>query len=76
MASSVIDCPYDAVVPYSTWLSEFLSVVQVIVALVAVMPTAATLDITGGVVSGRDVVVKVKSPEVARLPASSLDLTR
>src|SRR6059036_2571764 len=38
------------------------------------MPLVETLLITGAVVSA--VVVKVKSPEVARLPAASLDFTR
>jgi len=45
-------------------------VVQVIVAPEEVMPPAATLEMTNGA------VVKVKSPETARLPAASLDLTR
>jgi hypothetical protein len=38
--------------PYSTWLSEASLVDQVIVAPFEVIPLLATLDITGGVVSG------------------------
>jgi hypothetical protein len=45
--------------PYSTWLSETSFVVQVIVAPPEVIPPLATLEITGGVVSGGAVVVKL-----------------
>jgi hypothetical protein len=38
--------------PYSTWLSEASFVVHVIVAPLDVTPLLATLEITGGVVSG------------------------
>jgi hypothetical protein len=39
------------VVPYSTWLSEFSFVFQEMVAPVALMPPAATLEMTGAIVS-------------------------
>jgi hypothetical protein len=51
-------------------------VVQEIVAELAVMLELETAEITGGVVSGTAVVVKLKSLERARLPAASFDLTR
>ncbi len=68
--------PYDVVVPYSTSESDASLVVQEMVAVETVMFELATLEITGGVVSGGAAVVKVKSPDVARLPAASLDFTR
>ena len=40
------------------------------------MAEPVTAEITGGVASGGVDVVKVKSPEVARFPDASLDLTR
>ncbi len=57
--------PYEVVVPYSTSESDSSSVVQEMVAAVAVMPELVTLVITGGVVSVGAAVVKVKSPDVA-----------
>ena len=51
-------------------------VVHVIVAAVEEIPELATELMTGAVVSGAALVVKVKSLEVARLPAASRDLTR
>ena len=49
---------------------------QVTVAPVVVMPELVTAEMTGGVVSAGSEVLKVKSPEVARLPAASLESTR
>ncbi len=46
------------------------------VAPLPVIEPAATALMVGGVVSGGALVVKVKSAEVARLPAASLLLTR
>jgi hypothetical protein len=59
--------PRLALVPYSTWLVAGSSVVQVMVAPVAVMSMAATSEITGAVRSG---VMKVKSPERPSRPRS------
>ena len=64
------------VVPYSTWESLASLVFQEIVAALDVTPELETPLITGGVVSGGAGVVNVKSPDVARLPAASRDLTR
>ena len=51
-------------------------VVQLTVAEFSWMLVTVTLVIIGGVVSARANVVNVKSPDVARLPAASRDLTR
>ena len=65
---------YAAAVPE---LASFPGAVQVRVAEVVVMEEAASeAVVAGGVVSAATVVVKVLSPEVARLPEASLDLTR
>jgi hypothetical protein len=68
--------PYAVVVPYSTCVSLASLVVHETVAELDVAPELATALMTGGVVSGAAVVVKVKSPEVARFPAGSRDFTR
>ena len=74
--SKEVKFPLVALSPYSTWLSASSSVVQVIVAVVAVVSLAWILVSTGGVVSEGGPVVKVKSPDVAMFPAASLDRTR
>ena len=51
LALSVVDVPYAVVVPYSTWLSEPSSVVQLTVALAEAMLEDDTAEMTGGVVS-------------------------
>jgi len=62
--------PYPVVVPYSTCELEAWSVVQVIVADVAVTPLEATALITGRAAD----VENVKFAEVA-VPAESVDIT-
>ena len=57
-------------------LSEASLVVQLMVALLAVMAVLPTAEIMGGVVSGGAAVVKVKSAETAAFPAASLECTR
>ena len=74
--ASAVDSPYAVGVPYSICESEASSVVQLIVAVEVVMLALPTLEMTGGVVSGGVAVVKVKSPDTARLPAASFDFTR
>ena len=54
-------------------MSEGVSVVHVMVAAPLVMPPAAMPEMTGG---AGVAVVKVKSPETARLPELSALLTR
>ena len=73
--SSELVWPYAVVAPYSTWLSAFLFVLQVIVAVVDA-GSELIEEICGGVVSA--CVMKVKLPLIATLPpvAASLDLTR
>ncbi len=61
----VVEVPYDVVTPYSTSESDASLVVQETVAVETVMFELATLEMTGGVVSGGAAVVKVKSPDVA-----------
>jgi len=72
VAFNGVAVPYEVVEPYSTIESDASFVVQVITAPVAVTDPACTLVIVGGVVSAAFAVVKVKSPEVAVLPAASL----
>jgi hypothetical protein len=71
VAFRVVDEPYAVVVPYSTCDEDASFVAQVIIAPVFVILLAVIPDITGGVVSGGVKVVKMLSPEVARLPAAS-----
>ncbi len=68
--------PREDVVPYSAWVVADSLVVQLIVAPLVVMLLVVTPEITGGVLSGGAVVVKVWSVDVARLPAASLLFTR
>ena len=51
-------------------------VLQLTLALLVVIPELETALIDGAVVSAAALVVNVKSPDVARLPAASRDLTR
>src|SRR5437867_10762785 len=59
--------PYAVVVPYSTWESEASSVVQLMVAELAVIPEALILEITGGALS----TVTLTAADVAVFPAAS-----
>ena len=64
LVSSVVDEPYDALVPYSTWLSAASSVVQVMVAPLLVRLPDCTALTTGAVASGSGgVVVKTTSTQ-------------
>ena len=75
--SRLVVLPYAAVKPYSAWVVDGSSVVQLIVAPDVVMLELLIEPITGGVVSGGGAsVVKVWSPEVAGFPAASTELTR
>jgi len=67
--------PYEVDVPYSTCVSLASLVAHDTDAPLEVIPELATELIVGGVVSDGVCVVKEKSPDVARLPAESLDLT-
>jgi hypothetical protein len=58
-------------VPYSTWLVDDWSVVQVIVAELVVIEVAVTEVITG---AGAAEVAKVKLAEVAKVPAEFVDI--
>jgi hypothetical protein len=65
--------PYASVAPYSTWLEEAWSVVQVMVAAVDEIDVARTDVITG---AGPDAAVaKVKFADVARVPGPFADRT-
>ena len=46
--SNALKLPYAVDVPYSTWLSEFVSVLQVMVAPLPVNPDACTALMFGG----------------------------
>ena len=62
--------PYPVVVPYSTWLEDAWSVVQVMIAELDVIEVTVTDVITG---AGSAEVVKVKLPDVACVPAEFAD---
>jgi hypothetical protein len=64
--------PYETVVPYSTCEVDAWSVVQVIVAVLDVMPVALTALITG---AGAAVVANVKFPDVTSVPPELVDST-
>ena len=67
-----VDCaPYDVVVPYATCELEAWSVIQVIVAVVEVIPVAVTAPMTGGGPPAR--VVKVEFADAAAFPEPSVD---
>ena len=75
--SNVVVYPWDAVGPYSTWLVDDSSVVQVItVPVLVVLEAAGPTVMVGGVVSGVAVVVNVPSAEIDSFPAASFDFTR
>jgi hypothetical protein len=73
---SVLDDPYDVLVPYSTCVSDASSVVHDTVAPLLVRPDDPTPEIVGGVVSGAAAVMNVKSADVVKLPAASRLSTR
>src|SRR5579872_3841917 len=64
--------PYELVSPYATWDEEALFVVQLIVALEAVIPEALTPEITGPATGLFTVTVILL---VAVLPTSSMPMT-
>jgi hypothetical protein len=66
------DCdPYPVVVPYETCELEGWSVVQVIVAVVEVIPVVVTALMTGGGPPAR--VAKVELADAAAFPEASVD---
>jgi hypothetical protein len=75
LASNAVEAPYAVVTPYSTRLSDGLSVVQVMEAPVMLTVELTTAEMTGAVVSGIVSVVNVRSEDTASLPAESFDFT-
>jgi hypothetical protein len=69
--SSNVVWPYVDVVPYRTWELDGISVVQVTVVEVEVMPVLATFDRLGGLLDGAGVVTGARFDGGETFPAAS-----